>query len=59
MSENVVYLPPPKQIRSQSQQLGLYLRIGRNQHRDMLDILAEGDSGFVGIIIDAQNTVRH
>ena len=54
MSGQVVHLPRPEMRR-----LGLYLRVGHNQHKDMLGLLAEGISDFFGVIIDASCAVRH
>lgn len=59
MNETVVYLPRPSTGRKDKQTPSLYFRVGRNQHRDVLDILGEGESGFSGLIFDAHYSQRH
>ena len=58
MPDNVVHLPRPSQERPQNPLPGLYFRVGRNQHVELLDVLGEGERGFFGIIIDAHYAVR-
>lgn len=59
MTANVVYLPRPHQARSGPQQLALFVRVGRNDHREMLDLIATGEQGIFGFIIEAQYIDRH
>lgn len=53
-----MHLPRPSHERPSHQLPGLYFRVGRNQHRDLLDVLGEGERGFFGIIIDAHYADR-
>lgn len=53
MSDNVVQLPRPKDARTAPARLGLYLRVGRNQHGDLLEVLSAGERDFHGIVVDA------
>lgn len=59
MPSNVIHLPRPREARDPATPIGLFIRIGRNQHREMLHLLAEGERGFNGLIIDAPYTYRH
>lgn len=59
MSDNVVHLPRPRGSRPESTRFGLYLHVGRDQHKDLLDVLAEGIQDFSGIIIAAPYASRH
>ncbi|MEL6734612.1 MAG: hypothetical protein AAFO98_01855 [Pseudomonadota bacterium] len=58
-ADNVIHLPRPEGLRDPSTELGLYIRIGRNDHLTMLDLLAEGEKRIFGVVIDAQHTHRH
>lgn len=42
----------PRPIRSAPEPLGLYLRVGRNDQRDLLNLIAAGDAGCFGIVLD-------
>ena len=59
MISNVVHLPRPPEERPAIRPLGLYFRIGRSQHKDMLALLAEGERKFFGLVIDAPYAARH
>ena len=58
MSDNVIRLPRPAAARQPSGKLGLYLRPGYSQHKDMLDALAGGKKDFSGIVVEAGNVER-
>ncbi len=59
MTANVIHLPRPHQARSGPQPLALFVRVGRNDHREMLDLIATGEQGIFGFIIEAQYIERH
>ncbi len=59
MASNIVQLPRPSGARIALRPLGLYFRVGRDQHKDVLDLLAEGEHGFHGLVIDAAYSHRH
>jgi len=59
MNSNAVHLPRAHKDREAIRPLGLYLRVGRQQHKDVLDVLAAGERGFMGLIIEAPYTERH
>lgn len=42
----------PRPIRSAPEPLGLYLRVGRNDQRDLLNLIAAGDAGCFGVVLD-------
>jgi hypothetical protein len=50
--------PPPRLIRSTPDPLGLFLRVGRNDHGEILDLLARGDAQFFGLIIESTAVKR-
>src|SRR5690348_768678 len=60
MESNVVKLPPrPRPRPLEPVPLALFVRVGRNDHRELLDLIASGEQGICGFVIEAQNTVRH
>ncbi len=59
MASNVIHLPRPEGLRENDDSLGWYLRVGWNQHRAVMDVMAEGEDGFIGVVIDAQSVERH
>jgi hypothetical protein len=42
----------PRLVRPAPDPLGLYFRVGRNDHRPLLDLLAGGDTRFFGVVCD-------
>lgn len=58
MSDNVIRLPRNRQARPLIERLGLYLRVGRNQHRELQEVLGSGERGFHGLVFDAGNVER-
>lgn len=59
MRDNVTYLPRPRAVRSAPEPLGLYLRVGRNDHKALLNLLSAGDLRCFGVVIDAVHLDRH
>ena len=59
MSANVIHLPRPRSQRPGPVGLGFYVRVGRNDHVALLDLLATGEEGIFGFVIDAHNINRH
>ncbi len=59
MTANIVHLPRPHQARSGPRPLALFVRVGHNDHREMLDLIATGEQGIFGFIIEAQYVERH
>jgi hypothetical protein len=45
-------LIPFRPVRSAPQPLGLYFRVGRNDQRDLLNLIAAGDAGCFGLVLD-------
>lgn len=56
---NVIYLPRPLTQRPRSAGLGFYVRVGRNDHIEMMHLVAAGERGIFGFVIDAHNVDRH
>lgn len=56
MSSNVTSFP--RSIRPAPSPLGLYIRAGRNDHKELLNFLASGDAGFCGVVLDATQSER-
>lgn len=54
MSDNIVQLPRPAGARPEAPTLGLYLRVGYSQHKELMEIFSEGETSFHGVIVDAQ-----
>jgi hypothetical protein len=59
MSGNVIHLPRPRSQRPGPEGLGFYVRAGRNDHVTLLELLATGEEGIFGLVIDAQHVERH
>jgi hypothetical protein len=59
MPSNIVQLPRPAASRPPRDPLGFFVCVGRNDHLELLDLLATGESGIFGIVIDAHNVDRH
>ena len=59
MSSNVIHLPRPRSERPHAEGSGFYVRVGRNDHVELLDLLAAGEGGIFGFVIDALNGERH
>lgn len=58
MSGNVIRLPRPPAQRPSPGGLGFYVRVGRNDHVALLHLLATGEGGIFGFVVDAQNIGR-
>jgi hypothetical protein len=59
MAQNVVHLPRPHAARAPRDPFGLFVRVGRNDHLELLDLIATGERGIFGFVIEAQNVERH
>src|SRR5258707_6453916 len=60
MTESVGYsLEFPRIVRPAPDPLALYLRPGRNDHRELLNLMAEGDTSCFGAIFDPTILRRH
>src|ERR1700732_786242 len=59
MSSNVIHLLRPRAQRPSSLGLGFYVRVGRNDHIEMMNLIAAGERGIFGFVIDAHNVDRH
>lgn len=59
MANNVVQLPRSRAQRPQGEGLGLYIRVGRNDHRELLHIIAAGERSIFGFVIEARYADRH
>ena len=56
---NVIRLPRPSPQRPSSEGLGFYVRVGRNDHVELLQLLATGEQDIFGFVIEAHNVERH
>jgi hypothetical protein len=55
----VVRLPRPAASRPAPDPIGFYVRVGRNDHVELLDLIATGERGIFGLVIEAHNVGRH
>lgn len=55
---NVVQLPRPKPLRTASDPLAFFVRVGRNDHKELLELLAAGEQGVFGVVIEAPYAER-
>jgi hypothetical protein len=58
MAQNVTLLVP-RNVRAAPDPLALYLRPGRNDHRDILNLIAAGDAACFGAVFDPTLHSRH
>ena len=58
MSNNTVSVFP-RPVRMAPNPLGLYLRVGRNDHVDILKAITDGNTSFFGAVFDPSNKKRH
>lgn len=56
---NVIQLPRTRRLRPSPARLGHYLRVGHNDHREIAHLLAEGERGYLGLIVDPRAIRRH
>ena len=49
----------PRGIRPAPEPLGLYFRVGRNDHKPFSDLIAAGDASLFGAVLDPTNLKRH
>ena len=56
---NIIPLPRPRALRPSPARLGYYLRVGHNNHKEVAQLLAEGERAYMGLIIEATNRTRH
>lgn len=56
---NVAQFPSPRIVRSVPEPLGLYVRMGRNDHTEFLNLLATGDAACFGTVLDPTYLKRH
>jgi hypothetical protein len=59
MPSNVTRLLRPRPQRPSPEGLGFFVRGGRNAHTELLHLVATGERGFFGFVIDAHNAERH
>lgn len=59
MDTNVVHLLRPAHARPAPERLAMYVRVGRNDHSEILDLIATGERGIFGFVIEAQYVERH
>jgi hypothetical protein len=59
VASNVIQLPRPRQSRTGHQQLAFYVRVGRNDHQEILELIGSGERGVFGVVIEAQYVRRH
>jgi hypothetical protein len=56
---NVIQLSRPRQEAPALAPPGFFVRVGRNDHHELLDLIATGEQGICGLVIEAQNVPRH
>src|SRR5690242_10814992 len=56
---NVVQIPRPRASRGRPDPFGFYVRVGFNDHLELLNLLSTGERGMFGFVIEAQYVQRH
>lgn len=59
MNDNVVQLPRPRQLRTGQEPLAFLVRVGRNDHKEVLELIATGERGIFGFVVEAPCVDRH
>jgi hypothetical protein len=59
MTDNVIRLPRPRLLRTGTDPLAFFVRVGRNDHKEILELISAGEHGPFGFIIEAHNADRH
>jgi O6-methylguanine-DNA--protein-cysteine methyltransferase len=59
MTSNVIHLPRPRGLRTGQEPLAFFVRVGRNDHKEILELISTGEQGAFGFVIEAQNATRH
>lgn len=49
----------PRVVRSTPDPLGLYIRVGRNDHRALQDFIASGHPAYFGLVFEPTTLMRH
>jgi len=52
---NIIHLPRAPALRGSVRELRFYVRMGRNDHREVPDLIATGERSAIGSVIDAAN----
>jgi hypothetical protein len=50
MTADVIQLPRPRQARTGPAPLAFFVRVGFNDHREMLELITVGERGFFGFV---------
>lgn len=56
---NVIRLPRPRLQRPGPEGLGFFVRVGRNDHVELLHLIRTGEESIFGFVIEAHNIERH
>ncbi|MFZ5791547.1 MAG: hypothetical protein ACOY3L_12700 [Pseudomonadota bacterium] len=59
MTDNVIQLPQPKQMRTGQEPLAFFVHVGRNDHKELLELITAGERGMFGFVIEALYVDRH
>src|SRR6202035_3960895 len=59
MTSNLVQFPRPLHKPPTPAPLAFFVHVGRNDHRELLELIATGERGVRGFVIEAQNITRH
>jgi hypothetical protein len=59
VADNITHLPRPRAVRPVPELLGLYVYAGRNDHKELLNLLSAGDLRSFGVVIHAVHVNRH
>ncbi len=52
-------VPVPRLVRPNLDPVGLYLRVGYNDHRDIAEAVLSGRTHFTGVVVEAHRLARH
>jgi hypothetical protein len=59
MADNIIQLPRPRHLRTGQEPLAFFVHVGHNDHKEILQLIASGERGIFGFVVEAPYVGRH